>query len=188
MCVEKKRGNIYFVQLITISRAIIAFIFVSIGLRPEYRVIASILYIYACLSDLLDGFLARRLSCTSLAGKTLDLFSDKYLTIISVLYATARGISVIPCGIIILKEVFLITMRTIKHDNNAILPPQRLLGGITVFPIWCTTFLLLQYPFILEDSWYLFEISYWCASIICLLNLSQKIWRNWRKILKAFME
>ena len=183
---RKKGWQLLLVQLVTISRALTAFVFVSIALIPEYRTISSILFIYACLSDILDGFLARFFSCSSQGGKALDLFSDKYLTILCILYAVARGQPIIPCSIVIFREVFLLAIRTLHQNGTPIIPTQRVLGGITVLPIWGITLLLLQYQDISKLLLYYLNMFYWSIGAITLINLVQKIWKNWDRLLLAF--
>ena len=51
-------------------------------------------------TDLIDGYLARRLEAETYLGKVVDLISDKSMTIVSLLYAAARGISIFPLALI----------------------------------------------------------------------------------------
>ena len=48
--------------------------------------IAAILYGVAAISDILDGYLARRLNQTSNLGKIIDPLADKIIVIISLIY------------------------------------------------------------------------------------------------------
>ena len=182
------KSNLLLVQALTLSRAISALIFISVALTPNCRNLAIGFFVYACLSDLLDGFLARRLNCSTKIGGVLDLFSDKYLTIISALYAIMRGISPLPCVIIVLREVLLLSLRSIKINEIPIFPPQRILGTITILPIWVGTFLLLEYPTNIDISWDYFIYYYWIVGGIVLINLIYKIKTNWLKIIDSFEE
>ena len=173
-------------QAVTLSRAITALIFISIAFIPEYRTIATILFIYACLTDILDGFLARRFSCQTKTGATIDLFSDKFLTIISLIYAIERGLPIFPCSLAILREVFLLSMRSIYVDGKALFPPQRFLGTLMVIPIWSGTLLLLQYPNLIGISWEIFQYSYWIIGGLAIINLAYKIISNWTALIQSF--
>lgn len=183
MRVTKKKIFIS-IQLISISRALSGLLFVCIALREELRIFASILFLYACFSDLLDGFLARKYSCTSNPGKILDLFGDKFLTIAASLFAIAKGMPMIPISFIVFREVFLLAIRSINQTE--IFPPQRTLGAITVMPIWITTFLLVQTPIIININESYFIIFYWICGSFVMGNLIYKLTKSWKVLLKEF--
>lgn len=148
--------------------------------------LATVIFIYACLTDMLDGFLARKLNCTSKTGGTLDLFSDKYLTVISLIYAIAKGLPVLPCSVAILREIFLLSMRSVQVDGKSLFPPQRLIGTLMVIPIWSGTVLLLQHHNFISISWKCFQIFYWIIGGLALINLVYKIISNWKPLIKSF--
>ncbi|MCX7720987.1 MAG: CDP-alcohol phosphatidyltransferase family protein [Dictyoglomus thermophilum] len=54
--------------------------------------IAAILYGVAAISDILDGYLARRLNQTSNLGKIIDPLADKIIVIISLIYLGLKAI------------------------------------------------------------------------------------------------
>ena len=135
---------------------------------------------------MLDGFLARKLSCTSKAGGTLDLFSDKYLTIISLIYAIAKGLPALPCSVAILREVFLLSMRSFQVNGKSLFPPQRLIGTLMVIPIWSGTVLLLQNQYPITISLKGFQIYYWTIGGFALINLQYKIVSNWKLLIQSF--
>jgi phosphatidylglycerophosphate synthase len=176
------------IQLITISRAISALLFISLALIPQYTVISAILFCYACLTDLVDGYLSRKFQCTSKTGGILDLFGDKYLTIISLIYAIARGLPIFPCCIAIFREVFLLSMRNIFVNNQPLFPPKRFIGLLTIAPIWLISFALLLCPTYLKIPWYWFERSYWTIGVITFINLLFKIINNRKKIVDSFSD
>lgn len=141
---------------------------------------------YACASDLLDGYLARKFNCTSDPGKVLDLFGDKFLTIAFALYAVARGMPMIPISFIIFREVFLLSIRNLNTDGNPIFKPHRLIGGLTTFPIWFVTFLLLLSVKYLSIDQYYFQIAFWFCGLITLLNLIYKLSQSWSRLILEF--
>jgi len=183
-----KNRYIIIVQILTISRAIAAIAFISTALIPEYLNFATSIFIYACLTDILDGFLARKFSCSSKMGGTMDLFSDKYLTIISLIYAIARDFPILPCSIAILREIFLLSIRAIHIEGKSLFPPQRILGTIMVIPIWLGVILLLQYPQLIKLPRVFFEYYYWTIGILAFGNLSYKLITNWKPLIKSFKE
>ncbi|MDR2487126.1 MAG: CDP-alcohol phosphatidyltransferase family protein [Clostridiales Family XIII bacterium] len=73
------------------------------------------------LSDVLDGFLARRLQCTSVLGAKLDVLSDTLYTILSL--ATFAYFGVIPAWFVLVMLLklaeFIVTSRIIRGRGGA---------------------------------------------------------------------
>lgn len=128
------------IQIISIYRAISMFIFILF-----YTVIPIeiniFLLITAISSDLLDGYLAKRYNLTTTGGKLLDLFSDKYLNCISIIFMIIEHYSLCPLLIILFKEIFVLSFRSIEIDGQFIIRTNRILGGIMSFSLWVTVFL-----------------------------------------------
>ena len=91
-----------------------------------YNWIAVILYALACITDFLDGYLARRLRVESKFGQFFDPIADKVL-IISVIFILVvidkiDGFYVFPALIIIIREVLVSGLReflsNIKSDTK----------------------------------------------------------------------
>ncbi|MES2389404.1 MAG: CDP-alcohol phosphatidyltransferase family protein [Bacteroidota bacterium] len=188
------------VQLISVSRALAAFTFISIALVPALAWLSVGLLVYALISDFADGYLARKWNRASKTGRALDLFGDKYLTIICLTYAIARDLPIIPCSVSILREVFLLSMRTITLKNKILFPPNRIIGTLLVIPIWVTTLFLLLYPghfpfaptgyttFRISVPFLVYEYIYWIVGILTLLNLIIRVQKNWKLIIESFKE
>ena len=97
------------IQLISIYRAIAMFIFILFyTIIPQHINLA--LLVTAILSDLLDGYLARKYNLASTGGKLLDLFSDKYLNCISIIYLIIEHFPLLPLILILTKEVFVLSL------------------------------------------------------------------------------
>lgn len=63
-------------------------------------------------------------------GKIVDLVSDESLSIVSLLYAAERGVPLPPLGIIAVREVVSLGMRSVVVDGHQLLATSRLFGGI----------------------------------------------------------
>jgi CDP-diacylglycerol--glycerol-3-phosphate 3-phosphatidyltransferase len=68
----------YLPNLLTSSRFLAA-IFTAWALLEKDTALATLFLAWAAVSDVLDGWLARRLRATSAFGATLDLLADKFL-------------------------------------------------------------------------------------------------------------
>lgn len=70
-------------NFITILRIILVPVFIALILSPNhtYRILGFIIFIIASLSDLVDGYIARKLNQQTELGKFLDPLADKFLVI-----------------------------------------------------------------------------------------------------------
>ena len=73
--------KVVLINLITLSRIVLGIIIFLLLAIDNYLDVALILFMFAGLTDYLDGFLARRYSLTSQLGEILDPIADKILII-----------------------------------------------------------------------------------------------------------
>lgn len=103
--------------------------------------INSFLLITAILSDFLDGYLAKKFKLTTMGGKLLDLFSDKYLNCISIIFLIIQGYPLLPLLIILTKEIFVLSFRSIIINGKFIISTNRIAGGLMSGTLWMAVFL-----------------------------------------------
>lgn len=180
---SKAHSHLLVVQVVTLMRAIGAIIFVTIALTPQLRFWSLMAYILAALSDLVDGYLARRLHVVSRLGGALDLFGDKFLTLCSVLYAAAVGVSPLPCSLIVLREILLASLRSVKLGAESIVPPTRYIGAATVLPIRVITAVLLLDGATLDEK--ALDLVFWLLAIVALTSLIYRLLSSWARIVES---
>lgn len=128
------------IQLISLYRAIAMLFFIMFyTIMPCY--VNLILLITAITSDLLDGYLAKKYKLTSIGGQLLDLFSDKYLNCISIIYLIIEGFPMLPLLFILTKEIFVLSFRSIKINGEFIISTNRTIGGFMTGILWGIVFL-----------------------------------------------
>ena len=78
---------------LTIARVFLipVFLVVMYGQFPGYRYVALAIYIVACLTDLLDGYIARHYNQISDFGKFMDPLADKCLVVAALAVFVAEG-------------------------------------------------------------------------------------------------
>lgn len=108
------------------------------------------LYIVACVSDFLDGFLARRMNEVSDVGKFLDPIADKIM-IGSLLVALAAidrldGVWVIPAIVILIREFLVSGLREYLGPKNVTIP-------VTDLAKWKTTLQMIALGFLVIGPW-----------------------------------
>ena len=81
---------------------------------PWHHLVASAIFIFACITDWLDGHVARKYNQTSQFGAFLDPVADKMLVTITLVILAASYDSpwyVIPAAIIVAREVLVSALR-----------------------------------------------------------------------------
>lgn len=81
---------------------------------PSARVAAGIVFIVAALTDLLDGYLARRLGQTTMLGAFLDPVADKLIVAVALvllLQQDPRVLLALPVAVIIGREITVSALR-----------------------------------------------------------------------------
>lgn len=157
---------------ITVFRIILIPIFVALALVnslatniPYTRIIATVVFIVASLTDILDGYLARKNNQVTDLGKFLDPIADKLLVtaalIIVTVYPSApeahadifQMITVIFTMIIIFRELAIGAFRMIAATKNLVLAAD-MLGKIkTVLQMSALIVLLLVPDFFVSSDW-----------------------------------
>jgi len=142
---------------------------------PNYSLIAAAFFALLCLTDLLDGYLARRLDAVSTFGKYIDPLSDKIL-VISVLLALieTRGVSSIPVMIIAAREFTVTAFRLAAAGENIVIAADWLGKWKTVTQMLAVMFLILSWPYA--------GIILWIAVLLTLISGLDYIYRSWGKV------
>jgi len=115
------------------------------------RWICITIFTIASITDFLDGYIARKKNLTSLFGSFLDPIADKFLVIsVLVMLLALKSISPVVCILIILREIYIISLRLLASHQ-----------GFQVPVIWLgkvkTTLQMIAIPFLMHhhDLWIL---------------------------------
>lgn len=175
---------IWFVQAVSLSRLGFSLLFATIAFQNVPTLVVATIYFLAMGSDLIDGFAARKLEVSTYAGKILDLISDKSLTIVSLLYAAERGVSLLPLALIACREVVVLGLRAIVVQGTQLLPTNRSFGGSMAAIIWGNTFALLWVDMELDVPRLVHSI-YWASSIVLSVNLGLRVCSSRHRVMAA---
>ncbi|MDQ1639468.1 MAG: CDP-alcohol phosphatidyltransferase [Pyrinomonadaceae bacterium] len=166
--------RISLVASISLFRVLAALVFSLIAFTSLHNFVIATLYFLAMASDVLDGYAARKLSAETYFGKVLDLVGDKSLTIISLLYAAQRGISLLPLAMIGTREIVMIGARMIIVEGTQLLPTNRVLGGLMWLLLWGNTLFLVLVPngskFIASAN-----LIYWVCALVFFANFLARV-------------
>ncbi|MCR4287082.1 MAG: CDP-diacylglycerol--glycerol-3-phosphate 3-phosphatidyltransferase [Deltaproteobacteria bacterium] len=135
---------------ISLVRLAAAPVLIVILMRADrtYSVIAAALFIVVSLTDLLDGYAARKLDVVTTTGKFLDPLADKLLV-------STAFIMLIPLGrvpawavaLIIGREIAVTGLRAIAVDSGVVIDASALGKYKTVLQMVCLVPLIIHYRF-----------------------------------------
>ena len=177
----RRSTSLWLVSLISLFRIIAALIFAWLAFENAPLWSIAGLYFLAVVSDVVDGYLARRLGVETYFGKVLDLVGDKSLTSVSLLYAAALGITILPLAIIATRELVMLGARMIIVEGTQLFPTNRVLGGMMWLLVWGNTLFLV----ITRRDVHLFRIAnliYWICAVVFLVNFLARIYASHERI------
>jgi len=109
-----------------------SFVFGFVNL-PIIRVLVFFLFLFASLTDALDGFIARRFNLVTTLGKFIDPIADKMLTnTLFIIYATQGLIPVVPVVLMIWRDIMVDGVRLVSAEQGKVVDAG-FLGKIKTF-------------------------------------------------------
>ena len=150
---------------ITLSRLLLLPLIIFFYLAdfiPFARLVSAVLFIVACLTDFLDGYLARKNNQVTTLGKFFDTIADKVLIMTGMILIIAVPISTgvavvwptwlgVVCIIIMLAREFIISaLRQIAASQGIVLAAEKS-GKIKATIQYVSVSLYVIYAFILTD-------------------------------------
>lgn len=119
--------NINLPNFLTVSRILLIPVFVVLFVTPTpaRSVAAAIVFVVAAVTDMLDGYLARRRSQITKLGRLLDPIADKLLVLSALILLVQYGrVSALVAILIIAREVAVTGIRAIAATEGMILSAE----------------------------------------------------------------
>lgn len=114
-------------NLLTLTRILLIPVFVVLFATPDPQrsIIAAIVFVVAAVTDLLDGYLARRSGQVTKLGKLLDPIADKLLVLSAlILLVNVDRVSALVAILIIAREVAVTGVRAIAATEGMIIAAE----------------------------------------------------------------
>jgi cardiolipin synthase len=162
-------------NILTLSRiAVIPFIICSFYFDDKVfaHKIGAYLFLYACITDFLDGYIARRFSLQSNFGRMFDPIADKLLVIlILVMLVVYRKIQIVPCLLIISREILVSGLREFLAGLKVKIHVTNLAKFKTAMQMVAIFILMLGSKGSgIEYLDLLGQILLWCAAILTIVT------------------
>ena len=141
----------------------------------SFNFLALFLFIFAGLTDYLDGYIARKTNKETSLGALLDLLADKILVCIILIWLIFLNPSlfyVIPALIIITRELIISSLRQFLIEKKKLknLEVSYVAKSKTTMQIICISLIIISPEF--NDLFYVFSLSLlWITSFVSLFSL-----------------
>jgi len=138
---------------------------------PVGSLVIAILFVFAALTDILDGYLARKYHIETVVGKFLDPIADK-------LIINAAMILMIPIGripawvvvIIIMRDFIVDGIRSIASSDGLIIQASTLAKQKTLCQNFAVSALMIHYPLFGADAHAVGTVILYVALVLSLLS------------------
>ncbi|MBQ7670690.1 MAG: CDP-diacylglycerol--glycerol-3-phosphate 3-phosphatidyltransferase [Clostridia bacterium] len=140
------------------------------------RIICASLYLLVCLTDTLDGYIARKYHMITNFGKFLDPLADKFIVFAALLgilvkYPELNKVFIWAAAIVMFRELAVTSMRLIVAGRSNLVIAASWLGKIkTVSQMACILIIMLEpviFPFFAESH----VLSYVMMGIMTMMTL-----------------
>ena len=163
--------NLNLPNAITMGRILLIPVFVVLAYEPgPWRsFFAALVFLIAALTDLLDGYLARKHNLVTALGKLLDPIADKLLTLAGFVMLVEQGLAPAWMVIVIVgREMAVTGLRAIAAAEGYVMPADDWGKWKTVTQITAIIMLLLGWKLWIFD---VSVIGYWVMVASMLLAL-----------------
>ena len=166
-------------NLVTVARVLIApIMFLLIPEEPGGSWLAFGLWFVLCLTDGIDGFLARRHGATTV-GAFLDPLADKVLVLGAMfVLVNSHVFWIVPVAIIAARELAISLYRTFVGAKGVSVPASKIAKFKTLSQQLSVGFAIA--PLTAIDAKWLWNTLLWMSVALALISGSQYLWRAHR--------
>lgn len=147
--------------------------------------IACVVFVAAMLSDVLDGYLARKWGLQSVMGAFLDPLADKLMVITTLVMLIPHGW--VPAWMVVVLESRELTiggLRQMAVSEGMVIPAGSLGKFKTAYQSTAIGFLLWHYPTIGIDTHSVGILLLWVSIAFSLASAAEYFWGFWKYLRK----
>jgi CDP-diacylglycerol--glycerol-3-phosphate 3-phosphatidyltransferase len=167
--------------IITFSRILLIPIFIFIV--NSQPLLGTVIFVLASLTDIVDGYLARRSKQVTKLGVLLDPLADKLLVISALIVLVDMGLVPAWIAIVIISREFIVTgLRIVALSKDIIIPAE--MGGKvkTTAQFISILFLLFDNSVSKPDLYDYGMVVLWFAMLVGIVSGVQYITLFWRRL------
>lgn len=184
---EAGRTNVNLPNLLTLSRILLIPVFVLLFWTPTpgRSLAAAVVFVIAAVTDLLDGYLARRRSQVTKLGRLLDPIADKLLVLSGlILLVQYQRVAAVVAILIIAREVAVTGVRAIAASQGIVLSAETIGKYKMVAQVVAIVLLILE-DGIVPAAWnfhLLGTLVLYAALALALISGGRYLLSFWRQV------
>ena len=154
------------------------------GVASYMNWITLVIFVVACLTDLIDGKIARKYNLVTNFGKFMDPLADKLLVCAAMICLIELGrIPAFIVVIIISREFIISGFRLIASDNGVVIAASMWGKYKTTFQMIMVILMLANLPALQLIT----DIVMWIATALTIISLVDYVWKNKEVLTKGGM-
>lgn len=180
-------------NLLTFTRMLAAPVFITFMFQKSYgaAVAAWGVFLFAALTDALDGYLARRLNCITDFGKVLDPIADKVVVVGALISFSSLGVVRAWVVLVIVARELLITgFRALASARGIQIYPTTLARWKTIFQM-AAVGVILSRPVVRAGPVAAWEFAIgailWSAVVLTVATGAWYLWKNRQVVISIFV-
>jgi len=184
---EAGHPNVNLPNLLTLSRILLIPVFVLLFWTPTpgRSLAAAVVFVIAAVTDLLDGYLARRRSQVTKLGRLLDPIADKLLVLSGlILLVQYQRVAAVVAILIIAREVAVTGVRAIAASQGIVLSAETIGKYKMVAQVVAIVLLILE-DGIVPAAWNLHLVGtvvLYAALALALISGGRYLLSFWRQV------
>ena len=139
---------------------------------PRSNFWAAMVYIATAITDLLDGYIARRMGLISLLGKFLDPLADKLLVMATLVFLAYLGrlplLGVVAVIVMLAREFSVTALRSIASSEGVVMAAGRGGKDKTALQMVAILLLIVQHRYVVHFGFYDVEVSMAAIGLVLL--------------------
>ena len=147
---------------------------------PHHMTVAAVVFFLATITDLLDGYFARKQGTVSSFGKIFDPIADKILVLAALLPLTAMGRLSVWVGLILIGREFIVSAVRIQTTSlgGGVIAASMLGKVKTVLQDTALIMMLLEADLVFLKNWYISDIVMAAALVMTIWSLWDYCYKN----------
>ena len=174
-------------NLLTLGRILLIPVFVILFITPtpDRSVIAAVIFTVAALTDLLDGYIARRTGQVTKLGKLLDPIADKLLVLSAlILLVNIDRVSALVAIFVIAREVAVTGIRAIAAGEGLIIVAEMAGKYKMALQVVAIVLLILEGTGLadLGNMHLAGTVTLYLSLVLGYISGGQYVWRFWKQV------
>lgn len=174
-------------NFITLSRILLIPVFVVLFATPtpDRSLSAAIVFVVAAVTDLLDGYLARRNGQVTTVGKLLDPIADKLLVLSAlILLVNIDRVSALVAILIIAREVAVTGVRAIAAGEGMVIAAETAGKYKMALQVVAIVLLILEGTFLsgLGNLHLAGVVTLYLSLVLGYISGGQYVWSFWKQV------